>query len=156
MASSGVIGGVGCDRSNLFALRDLLKQVKQEQAAALPAQVETGGTNIARPLVHADIGFAPLHTARRAVLVHLPLAVVAKLDAGAIDMQCHGLARATVGDLHCKPRLTATERGGIRIRPVQSRHLDEAGNQAHRLPERKAEQHFPRQTGLDRALREGL
>ena len=75
---------------------------------------------------------------------------------GAIGQQRHGAVRAAVRDLHREPGLTSAERGIVRNRPIQSRHLDQAGDQPDRLPQWQAEQHLQRQAGLDRALGEGL
>lgn len=62
------------------------------------------------------------------MLARLPFTIAAELDAGAIDGQGHGTAGAAVRDLHDKPCLASAELGIIRGRPVQPRHLDQAGN----------------------------
>lgn len=58
------------------------------------------------------------------MLPRQPLAIAAELDAGAIYEKRHGAVRAAVGDLQPKPSVTPAERGIVRNRPVQPRHLD--------------------------------
>lgn len=86
----------------------------------------------------------------------LPLAVPAELDTGAVDQQVQGLPGRAIRDLHRDPRLPAAQRRIVRNRPIKPRHLDQAFNQPDRLPERKPEEHFQGQAGLDGSVREGL
>ena len=90
------------------------------------------------------------------MLPGLPLAVTAELHPGAVDKQAQRPASAAIRDLHTDPRLASAQRRIVRHRPVEPSHPDQALDQPNRLPQRKAEEHFQRESGLDRGFRERL
>ena len=101
------------------------------------------------PLVRATRANAPPGPA---VLARVPLALAPNLDAGAVHEQVQRAARAPVGQLHGERLLASAERRMVRHRPVQTSWLQQARDEAGRLPQWQAEQDLHRQARLDRRI----
>ena len=99
---------------------------------------------------------SPLPAARRAMLTGQPLAIAAKLDAGAVNEQVERVAGFPIRNLHRDPRLASAQRREVRHRPIEPRHPDQALDQPDRLAQRKTEEHFERQAALDRGIGKDL
>jgi len=87
VTAAGVIGTVGGYRADLFAVRDLVEQVRPHRAIAVAAGGEFHRPDIRSSRVHGQMDLAPLASALNTVHARLPLAISKALDPGAIDKQ---------------------------------------------------------------------
>lgn len=104
--------------------------------------------------IHGQMDLTPLATALNAVLARLPLTIASELDPGAVYQQVQRAIGAPIRDLDNQGLLPPAQGRGIRHRPVQVRHLEQAGHHPGRLPQRQLEQNFDRQAKLDSGIRE--
>jgi len=72
------------------------------------------------------------------------------------DEQVEWLPGCTIRDLHRDPCLAPTQCRGVRHRPVEPSHPDQAIDQPDRLAKWKAEKHLERQAGLNCGIGKGL
>ena len=86
------------------------------------------------------------------MLAAVPLTFALGLDAGAVDQQVKRTLRAAVWNVHGQGFLAPAERAEIRHGPVEAGQPQEALDEACRLPEGHAEQHFQGQARLDRGV----
>ena len=154
MAAAGVIGAVGGYRADVFALGDLVQQVRQDRTVAVTAGGELHRPNVRRGGIHGQMHLAPLTPALNAVLAGLPFAITEELDAGAVHQQIQGAISAPIRDLDGQRFLPSAQGGVVGHRPIQVRHLEQAGHHPGRLPKRQLEQDLDGQTKLDRRIRE--
>ena len=99
MAAAGVIGTVGDYRADVFALRDLVKQVRQDRTVAVAAGGKLHRPNVRRGGIHGQMHLAPLTPTLNAVLARLPFAITEELDASAVQQQTQGAISAPIRDL---------------------------------------------------------
>lgn len=84
-----------------------------------------------------------------AVLAGVPFPFALDLDPGAVDQQVQRAVRTAIGDVHLQGLLAPRQRAEVGHIPVQADQTQQALDQPCRLPQRHAEQHLHRQTGLD-------
>ena len=100
------------------------------------ARCDLHGPNLQRFLINPQMDLAPDAPFRAAKLAGVPLAFALDLDAGAVDQQVQWLFGAAVGDVHGQGLLAAGQGADVRHRPVKANQLQQALDEAGRLPER--------------------
>lgn len=75
MATACIVSPNGSDRVDIFSVRDLPQQLRQDGAIALSARGELDRANIAGDRVHCQVGLATFAPASRVVLTCQPFAV---------------------------------------------------------------------------------
>lgn len=93
-------------------------------------------------LINADVDLAPNPAFGAAMLAGVPIAFTLDLDACAVDQQVQRAFRSTIGDVHLQTLLASRQRAEVRHRPIQTDQLQQALDEASRLAECHAEQHF--------------
>ena len=86
------------------------------------------------------------------MLAGLPFAVAEELDAGAVHQQVQRPFGAAIRDLDGQRFLPSAQGGVVGNRPIQVRHLEQAGHHPGRLPKRQLEKDLDGQTELDRRI----
>ena len=99
VAAAGVIGTVGSYRADVFALGDLVQQVRQDRTVAVAAGGKLHRPNVRRGGIHSQMHLAPLTPPLNAVLAGLPFAITEELDPGAVHQQVQGTIGAPIRDL---------------------------------------------------------
>ena len=123
--AAGVIGAVRGHGADLFALGDLVPQLRQNRAVAVAAGSELYRPDVRSGGVHGQMDLAP------------PLTVCKQTAAWHGMFTCpRGGQRSAQGRI-------------VRHGPVQVRHLEQAGNHPCRLPQWQFEQDLDRQACVD-------
>ena len=81
VAAAGVIGAIGGHGADLFAIRDLVKQVRQDRTVAIAAGGELHRPEVRSGRTHSQMHLAPLAAALNTVFARLPFAIAEELDA---------------------------------------------------------------------------
>jgi hypothetical protein len=136
MTAADVIGAVGGDRADVFALGDRVQQVWQDRTFAIAAGGELHRTEVGSGGVHSQMDLAPLASALNAVLAHLPFPIAEELEPHAVQQQVQGAICTPMQDLDDQRLLPSAQGGVVWHRPVQVRHLQQTGHHPDRLSER--------------------
>ncbi len=124
------------------------------KTVAVAAGREFHRPDVRRGGVHRQMDLAPLASALNTVLSGLPFAVAEELDPGAVNQQVQRAIDAPIRDLDSQRFLPSAQGGVVGHRPVEVRHLEQAGYHPGRLPKRQLEQNLDGQIELDRRNRE--
>ena len=153
-AAAGVIGAVSNHPADLFAPGDLIDQLWQDRTVPVAAGGELHRRDVRGGCVHGRVDLAPLASPLNAVIADLSFTA----RRGTCSRCCPpaGSAAHWRGDAaYGRPASSDVGQGGIvGHRPVQTRHLQQAGHHPGRLPQWQLEQNLDRKAELDRRIRE--
>lgn len=140
MTTPCVVGAIGRYGADVFAHGDLLQQVWQNWADAVSAGCTLHLPDVGGCGIHRHMDLAPLAAVLNTVLAGLPFTVTEELDPGAVHEQVERPIDAPRRDLDGQRLLPSAKLRVIRHRPIQTRHLEQAGHHPGHLPEWQLEQ----------------
>lgn len=144
-----ILGAVRNDRPDLHVSGDRVQQFWQYRRVTNAAPRDLDGRDLQRFFIDTEVDLAPQSAFRTAILAGISLTFALGHEAGAVDEKVQRTVRAAIGHVYGKGFLASTQGAEVRNGPIQTDQVQEASNEACRLPERRAEQKLQSQTCSD-------